>query len=104
QPTTKAMRPRRRTVRGCQRIWSAAGSEAPRRFRNHAWSRIAVSPLRSATALHNVVVGAHSGTVVVLVGLLISLSLGIPIAAARALCGGRQWRSGGRPRPRRGAL
>ena len=34
-------------------LWTAAGSEAPRRFRNQGRAGKAVSPLRSATAVHN---------------------------------------------------
>jgi hypothetical protein len=36
-----------------QTFWSAAGSEAPRRFGSSVRSRKAVSPLRSATAVQN---------------------------------------------------
>ena len=37
------------------RFWTAAGSEAPRRFWKQPGARKAVSPLRSATAVQNFV-------------------------------------------------
>ena len=40
-------------TKGMKLFWTAAGSEAPRRFGMVAWLAKAVSPLRSATAVQN---------------------------------------------------
>jgi hypothetical protein len=62
--TTDEHSPAKREIRNLT-IWSAAGSEAPRRFGEQRQARKAVSPLRSATALQISVIRARSCKIVV---------------------------------------
>jgi hypothetical protein len=67
--TTDEHRSTQRGLRRSHRVWSAAGSAAPRRFRKQGRARKAVSPLRSATALQSSAVRARSCMIVVQRGL-----------------------------------
>ena len=60
QETADEHRCTQRGLRRSHRVWRAAGSEAPRRFRKQDHARNAVSPLRSAAALQIFVVPARS--------------------------------------------